>query len=256
MGRYIPRDSPLHRLDPRTKLGGTLLYAALVLVAHGWLGVALAACFTVLSLVLGRLRVGEVWHGNRGLLGLVLLTIILNVLFTPGTAWLHLGPVTVTRQGATQGVRAGLRLGLLILQSAVLTATTSPLALTAAAERLLAPLSRVGVPAHDLALMATIALRFIPTLSEEAQRIARAQAARGARVGAYGRAGLRAIVAMLVPLFLSVFRRAEDLAVAMESRGYQGEQGRSRWREMRMGGGDAVAGALLVALATVVLWVR
>ena len=256
MGRYLAGNSWLHRLDARTKLCGTLLYAVFVLVAHGWLGVGVAAAFTLASILSGRIGPGALWRGNRGLLVLVLITVGLNIVFTPGTPVAHLGLFTVTEQGLTLGTRAGLRIGLIVVQSAVLTATTTPLALTAAAERLMRPAARWGLPAHELALMSTIALRFMPTLSEEAERIAQAQAARGSNLNAAGRAGLRALVAMLVPLLLSVLRRADELAVAMESRGYQGEVGRSRWRLSRFGPADAVAGALLLALGAAVVWSR
>ena len=256
MGRYLAGNSWLHRLDARTKLAGTLVYAVLVLVGRGWLGVGVAAAFTLASVLSARIGPGSLWRGNRGLLALVLITVVLNILFTPGAAAFHLGPLTITHQGLTEGTRAGLRLGLIIVQSAVLTATTTPLALTAGTERLMRPAARWGLPAHELALMSTIALRFMPTLSEEAERIAQAQTARGANFGSRGRAGLRALVALLVPLLLSVLRRADELAVAMESRGYQGEAGRSRWRQSRFGVADAVAGVLLLALGVAVVWTR
>lgn len=256
MGRYLPGNSWLHRLDARTKLVGTLAYAVFVLVAGGWLGVGVAAAFTLAAVFAARIGPGSLWRGNRGLLILVVITVGLNILFTPGTPAVHLGPLVLTRQGLTEGTRAGLRLGLIIVQSAVLTATTTPLALTAAAERLLRPAKRWGLPVHELALMSTIALRFIPTLSEEGERIAQAQTARGANLGSRGRDGLRAVVAMLVPLLLSVLRRADELAVAMEARGYQGEAGRSRWRQSRFGPADALAGVVVLALGAVAVWTR
>ena len=256
MGQYLAGDSWLHRLDARTKLCGTMLFAILVLLTHGWAGVAVAAAFTLTCVAAARLGPATLWRTNRGLLQLVVLMLALNILFTPGTPVVRLGPLVLTHQGLTIGVRGGLRLGLLVVQSAILTATTAPLALTAAAERLLAPFARWGLPAHELALMATIALRFLPTLSEEAQRIRQAQASRGANLGARGRAGMRAIVATMVPLLLSVLRRADELALAMEARAYQGEEGRSRWRQTRFRGADALATAALGVLVVGVLWTR
>ena len=259
LGQYLPGDSPIHRLDARTKILVTLAYMAALLFARGPLALGACAAFTAGWLATARLPPAALWRGNRGIIVLVLLTVVLDVLLGPPTTaaaasqsgW-HVGPFLVTQTGVATGLAAGLRLGLLVAQSTLVTATTAPLDLVAGTETLLGPFRRVGVPAHDLALMTGLALRFIPTLAEEAQRIALAQAARGADLQSPGRARLRAIVAMLVPLLLSVLRRAEQLALAMEARGYRGAEGRSRWRQPRLGRLDAVAGAAGVALVLAV----
>ena len=254
LGQYVPGRSSVHRLDARTKILGTLAYLILLLVGRGPAAIAACAAFTALSLALARLPAAAVWRGLRPIVVLVVATAVLDVLLTPGTVVWRLGPLGVTRQGLADGLDAGARLGLLVVQSTVLTLTTDPLELSAAGERLLRPFRRLGVPAHELALMASIALRFIPTFAEEAERIAKAQAARGADFQAGGRARLRAALALLVPLLISVFRRADDLAVAMEARGYRGEQGRTRWRQSRAGSGDWIAATLVAALAVCVTW--
>jgi len=265
LGQYVAGNSVAHRLDARTKILMALAFMVLLLVGHGLWALGACCAFAVAWLLVSRVPLSALWRSNRGIVGLILLTIALDVLLGPtapagatSAGW-HLGPLLITARGAAEGLAAGLRLGLLVLQSALITLTTAPLDLVAGAERLLRPLRRIGVPAHELALMAGLALRFIPALAEEAQRIALAQAARGADLQAPGRARLRALISLLIPLLLSVFRRADQLALAMEARGYRGEEGRTRWRQPHFRQVDAVAAALVVALAACVLltsWAR
>lgn len=252
VGQYLPGDSLLHRLDARTKILVTVLYLVLLLAGRGWWAVAACALFTAAALGAARLPVSPLWRGLRPILLLVVLTAFFDVLLTPGRAVWRLGPLVVTHAGLQDGLGAGARLTLLVLQSSALTLTTDPLDLSAAAERLLRPFRRLGVPAHELALMSSIALRFIPTLADEAERIRMAQAARGADLDGPPRVRLRAALALLVPLLISVFRRADELALAMEARGYRGEEGRTRWRQSRMGPADAWAAAAAVLLLLVV----
>ncbi len=255
VGQYVPGESFLHRLDPRTKLLGIIAYLTVLLAARGLAPLAACGLFTLIGYIMARPPLGALWRGNRVLIWLLILTIASNVLLYPGTAVWHLGPVPITRQGLTVGLAAGVRLFLLVSESALVTLTTAPLDLCAGAERLLAPFRRIGVPAHELALMTGLALRFIPALSEEAERIARAQAARGADIqGTALRERFRAMIAMLVPLLLSVFRRAEQLALAMEARGYRGEQGRTRFRTSRLGRMDAWAASMVALLCILVTW--
>lgn len=254
VGQFVPGTSPVHRLDARTKILATLVYLVLLLAGRGWGAVGACAAFTVVSLAGAGLPAGPVWRGLRPILLLVLATAVLDVLLTPGLAAWRFGPLVVSGKGLHVGLTAGIRLTLLVLQSSALTITTDPLDLSAGAERLLRPFRRVGVPAHELALMSSIALRFIPTLADEAERIRLAQAARGADFDAPGRARLRASLALLVPLLISVFRRAEELALAMEARGYRGEEGRTRWRQSRAGRADFVAATVVAALSGWVAW--
>jgi len=256
MGQYLPGRSAVHRLDPRTKILVTLAFLVLVLAGRGWTAIAACATFTALGLAWARLPPGPLWRGFRPILALVLLTALTGVLLTPGVSLWRLGPLSVSREGLNQGLAAGARLALLVVQSTVLTITTAPLDLSAAAERLLRPFQRLGVPVQELALMSSIALRFLPTLADEADRLAKAQAARGADWAGTGRQRVRAVLALLVPLLISVLRRADELAMAMESRGYQGGQGRTHWRQSRAGRADLLAATIVAALAACVIWTR
>ncbi len=254
VGQFVQGNSAVHHLDARTKLAATLVYLLLLLGGRGPLTLPACASFTAVSLAFAGLPIMPVWRGLRPILLLVFITALLDVLLAPGVAQWHVGPLSVGRQGLREGLGAAARLTLLVLQSSVLTVTTDPLALSAGAERLLRPLRRIGVPAHELALMASIALRFIPTLADEAERIRMAQAARGGDIDARGRARLRALLALLVPLLVSAFRRADELALAMEARGYHGEEGRTQWRRSHAGRGDVVAAALVGVLCASVVW--
>ncbi|MBE3591317.1 MAG: energy-coupling factor transporter transmembrane protein EcfT [Firmicutes bacterium] len=250
LGQYVPGDTFLHRLDARTKLAGTaLVIAALFLTASPAVYAAVALLLLAGSAA-ARARAASLWRGLRPIVALVLITSVINAVSVPGEAWLHLGPLTLTRAGLAVAAVLGARLLLLVWATTLLTLTTSPLALTDALERLLAPLGRVRFPVHELALMMSIALRFIPTIFDEADRIMKAQASRGAdfESGSLWRRA-RALVPVLVPLFVAAFRRAEDLALAMEARGYAGGEGRTRYRETRMAARDWAVLALLAALA-------
>jgi energy-coupling factor transport system permease protein len=250
----------VHRLDARTKILASLAYMVVLLAGRGPWALGACAAFTAAWLVAARPPLGALWRGNRVLAYLVVATFALGVLLgpvpapgqRPGVEW-RIGPLLVSSLALSAALAAAVRLGLLVLQAALVTATTAPLDLVAGMERLLRPFRRIGVPAHELALMTGLALRFIPVLAEEAQRIAAAQAARGADLQSPGRARLRALVALVVPLLLSVFRRADQLALAMEARGYRGEEGRSRWRQSRFGRADLVAAGAALALAVSVV---
>ncbi len=255
IGQYFPGNSIVHRLEPRTKMLAALVYMVVLLMGKGWLGVGYCALFTALWFLAARLPLATVVRGLRPILWLIVATLVLNVFLTPGRAVWALGPLHATAQGLTVGVRAGIRLGLLVFQATATTLTTRPLELTDAMERLGTPFRRLGLPAHELALMSSIALRFIPVLSEEADRILKAQEARGGGLRRQG-FGLRQAASLLVPLLLAVFRRADELAIAMEARGYHGADGRTRYRTPRMGVRDALAGVVVLALAVVVIGTR
>jgi energy-coupling factor transport system permease protein len=257
IGQFVPGGSAVHRLGAATKLLVTLVYAVLLFVAPSWTGQAVLAAFALAALLLARLPAAAVWRGLRPVAGLLVFTFALNALATPGAPLWRLGPVVLTREGVEFGGRMAVRLLLLVLAGSLLTLTTNPIDLTDGVEALLRPFRRLGVPAHELAMMMTIALRFIPTLLEEAERISRAQAARGADFDSGSPARrLRSLAPILVPLFLSAFRRADELAVAMEARCYRGGVGRSRYRERRLGWRDGIAGAAALGLAVAVGWLR
>lgn len=253
IGRYVAGDSPIHRLDPRTKIVLTGAYVVILFVLNDWAAYAVMAAATAGAVALARLPVVYVLRGLRPVLLLLALTVVLNLFVVPGEPLARLGPLTATREGLELGSRLAVRLVLLVVTASVLTLTTPPIALTDGIEALLRPLGR-RVPAHELAMMMTIALRFIPTLAEEAERIMKAQMARGAdfaRGGPLQRA--RSLVPLLVPLFVGAFRRADDLALAMEARCYRGGEGRTRFRELRLGARDAAAALVTVAVMALAL---
>ncbi len=261
VGQYLALDSYVHRLDPRTKIAISLVYVVTLFLVKNFWGFLVMAGFTALAVVLGRVPARLVIRGLRPILFLLVFTIGLNLFLTPGDPLFRVGPATVTRQGLELGGLVAVRLLLLVATTSLLTLTTSPVALTDGLERYLKPFARLGVPAHELAMMMTIALRFIPTLLEETDKIMKAQMARGAEF-ATGNLLQRArsLVPVLVPLFVSSFRRADELAMAMEARGYRGGRGRTRMRQLRLGRGDWLAAAgtlgLILAVALTRGWLR
>lgn len=257
VGQYVPGNSVLHRLQATTKLLATLAYTVALFATGSWPAQALLAAFVVVLVPFSRLPVAAVWRGVRSILGLVALTFLLDAFATPGTPIWRMGPLVLSRAGLVFGGQMCLRLLLLVVVGALLTLTTNPIDLTDGIESLLRPLRRLGVPAHELAMMMTIALRFIPTLLEEAQRIVRAQTARGADFDSGSPAArLRALTPLLVPLLVSALRRAEELAVAMEARCYRGGEGRSRWHEHRLRPADGAAATVVVALIAATAWLQ
>lgn len=249
LGQYYPAESMIHRLDPRSKL---LIASALIVgifFVHRLEGLAGFAAIICLMAVLAQVPLGYLLRSLRPLLVVIILTFAVNALFTPGEAVASVWIITVTREGIQRGLFMTIRLVLLITASSLLTLTTSPMALTDGLERTLSPFRRVGVPAHEFAMMMTIALRFIPTLLEEADRTMKAQMARGAdfESGSLVRRA-KSFIPLLVPLFIGAFRRADDLAVAMEARCYRGGEGRTRFKVIRMGFRDYLASAAVVSL--------
>lgn len=242
IGRYLHGDSFLHRMDPRVKIVLLFFFLLLIFFVENAAGFAALACAVALLMVFSRVPLMMQLRSIRPILWIVLFTFAVHLFMTPGTEAFRIGFLTATWEGIVRGAYIGLRLILLILLSTLLTLTTSPLRLTDGLEALLSPLRRVGVPVHELAMMMTIALRFVPTLLEELDRIMKAQKARGVdfeRGNIMQR--LRAIVPVLVPLFLSAFRRADELALAMEARCYRGGEGRTQMKELRTGRLDYAA---------------
>jgi len=236
IGQYYPTDSPVHRLDPRLKLVSALaLIILLFIVRNPWGFVFTAAC---VSAVIKISRVPPLFllRGLRGIMFILIFTAALNIFFTPGATVLYqFHALTITLEGLALAGKMAVRLCLLIIGSSLLTLTTSPIELTDAIEYLMKPLKRVGVPAHEIAMMMTIALRFIPTLMEETQKIMKAQSARGADFDTGGiikRA--RGLIPLLAPLFISSFRRADELAMAMEARCYRGDINRTRMNALKL----------------------
>jgi hypothetical protein len=242
IGRYLPGDSFLHRMDARVKILLLVGFLLLIFFVENPAGFALLSAAVGVLMVTSRVPLMMQLRSIRPILWIVVFTFFVHLFMTPGEEAFRLGVLTATWEGLARGGYIGLRLVLLILLSTLLTLTTSPLRLTDGLEALMSPLRRVGVPVHELSMMMTIALRFVPTLLEEMDRIMKAQKARGMdfEQGNILRR-MRAIVPILVPLFLSAFRRADELALAMEARCYRGGEGRTRMKEMRAGRLDYAA---------------
>lgn len=254
-GQYVPIDSPVHRLEPRVKLGLTAAYTIMLFSVSGFVGLALAATMAGVAIVVSRVPLRLVARGLKAVSFLLVFTVVAHaVRWNPATVSLvRVGPLAIDGPGLVQGLFFGLRVLLLVVGTSLITLTTSPVALTDGLERLMKPLERVRFPAGDVAMMLTIALRFIPTTAEEAEKIIVAQSARGARFDARGPiTRARAYVPVLVPLFVSLFRRADDLAIAMESRCYRGGVGRTKFKQSHLVALDWAILAVGLVLMTVV----
>ena len=256
MGQYYPVDSKVHRLDPRVKLILTIVFIVAVFLAKSFAGYAILLLFIYGVARLANVPFKMLLRGLKPLRLILILTFLLNLFFTSGeTVWVEFWVIRITKEGFLQALFYALRLAFLVVGTSLLTLTTSPVALSDAIEILLSPLKKIHFPAHELAMMMTIALRFIPTLLEETDKIMKAQMARGADFESgnlLSRA--KAMVPLLVPLFVSAFRRAGDLAMAMESRCYHGGEGRTRLRVLKLTRNDWIAcGAMAVLLALIIL---
>lgn len=249
LGQYFPGNSVIHRMDPRMKLILTILYIVGVFMVGNLPGYLLALAFLYLVVRLSGIRFSYLLRGVKPLRFIILFTFVLNLFFVQGeTPLISLGFFTLTLEAVENAVYFALRLVFLVMGTSVLTLTTSPVRLTDGLERLMRPLQRFHFPAHELAMMMTIALRFIPTLLEETDKIKKAQMARGADFESGNLlARAKAMIPLLVPLFVSAFKRANDLAMAMEARCYRGGDQRTRLRELKYTKLDLYA-ALAMAL--------
>ena len=242
IGQYVPGNSMLHALDARSKILGILMYMISLFLLKDLISYTGIALFTVLLILISQVPIGYVLKGLRPLAIIIIFTFILHIFFTPGEVITKLGPFSITREGFYQGILMSARLLLLILGTSLLTLTTSPINLTDGIEGLLKPATRFGFPAHELAMMMSIALRFIPTFAEETDKILKAQKARGADLDSGSMIKrVKNMVSILVPLFVSAFRRADELAVAMEARCYRGGENRTSMREHKFMLGDYLA---------------
>ena len=249
LGQYFPGDTVVHRLDPRTKLLLVIVYIVGLFNSAGWASYAFVIIVTALSMAISKIKPKSALKGLKPLVIIIILTAVLNIFYTDGTpiveGWI------ITWDGIERAVMMSLRIILLIVGTFMLTYTTSPIALTDGLEIMMGPLKKIKIPVHEMSMMMSMALRFIPTLIEETDKIMSAQKARGADFDSgnlFQRA--KALLPILVPLFVSAFRRADELAVAMESRCYHGGKGRTRMKQMRMQGIDAwalVLGAVFLA---------
>lgn len=248
LGQYIPVKSAVHNLDPRIKILATFVYITAVFVANSQLAYILAGLFTLFVIFLSKVKLLTVLKSIKPLMFIILFTAVINIFMTSGDDIIYkLGFLKITLTGVKNAVFMSLRLIFLVMGTSLLTFTTSPIMLCDGIESLMKPFSKLGVPSHELAMMMTIALRFIPTLIEETDKIIKAQKARGADFESGNiikRA--KALVPVLVPLFISSFRRADELATAMECRCYRGGEGRTRLKELKMQKCDFLASVVML----------
>lgn len=249
IGQYLPGDSFIHKLDPRVKILLSFAYIFILFIVNNYTGYVFIAAFTLITILVSKIPFKYIFKGLKPILWIIVFTAILNAILTPGNTLYKIGPLNITDKGIYLAVFMVLRLVFLIVGTSVLTLTTSPIALTDGIERLLNPFKKIGIPAHELAMMMTIALRFIPTLLDETDKIMKAQMARGADFET-GNIIKRAqsLIPILVPLFISSFRRADDLALAMEARCYRGGEGRTRLRQLKIEKRDYIAVAATIIL--------
>ena len=258
LGQFLPGDSAIHRLDPRTKILLMIAYIVLVFVVKSLPVFLLPAMLLVLMFLFAKVPASYLVSSVKPLRLLLVFMFLINLFFTPGeTVLWQWRFIVITKEALRQAFYFTIRLVLLVSGTSMLTLTTSPISLTDGLERLLTPLKALRFPAHELAMMMTIALRFIPTLVEETERIQKAQMARGADFES-GNLIQRAksMIPILVPLFVSAFRRADELAMAMESRCYHGGEGRTRMRVLKLGLRDAVAAIVMAVFLAAALLVE
>ena len=256
LGQYYPADSVLHRLDPRVKLCGTLVYVISLFLFQSFTGYIVATVFLLSMIVLSHVPVGFMLRGLKAIFVLLIFTAVLNAFLTPGRELVSFWKITITIEGVRLAAFMVLRLVYLIIGSSLMTLTTTPSNLTDGLEKALGWMKIFRVPVHEIAMMMSIALTFIPVLLEETDRIMKAQQARGAdfESGNIVRR-VRALVPILVPLFVSAFRRANDLALAMESRCYRGGEGRTKMRPLKYVARDYAAYAVLVLYLVIIVLV-
>lgn len=251
IGQYFPGNSLLHRLDPRTKIILLLVIIIAIFMANSMASYTMICLFSLFLIFLSDVPAKMVLKSIKPLWWIILFTAIIHIFSTPGEVIAKVWILSITREGIGQATFMSLRLILLIVLSSLLTFTTSPITLTDALERLMSPFKRFGLPAHELAMMMTIALRFIPTLLEETERIMKAQEARGADFGSGGiMKRIKNMIPLLVPLFISAFRRADELAVAMEARCYRGGENRTRMKVLCVTKLDYVAYVVMGIVVT------
>ncbi|RYG72810.1 energy-coupling factor transporter transmembrane protein EcfT [Lentibacillus lipolyticus] len=250
IGQYVPGESLVHRLDPRTKITVIFFFVFIVFLANSVVSYSVLTLFALASTFTTRIPIYYILKGLTPVWFLIVFTFILHLIVTnEGNVLINIIGFKIYSGGVIQGFAISMRFFLLILVTSLLTLTTTPIEITDAIEDMLHPLKKVRFPVHELALMMSISLRFIPTLMQETDKISKAQASRGVdfRTGPL-KERIKAVVPLLVPLFVSAFKRAEELAMAMEARGYQGGEGRSKLRELKLEKRDFIIFALFIAV--------
>lgn len=258
IGQYLPGQSVIHRMDPRAKLIFVFLFVLIIFLANNMYTYGLVGLFTIGAVVISQIPLSYIYRGLKPVLWIILFTMILHV-FTSKTGELlfEFGWIKIYSEGVIQGILISLRLLFLIMMTSLLTLTTTPIEITDGMEAVLSPFKRFGLPVHELSLMMSISLRFIPTLMQETEKIIKAQTARGIEFSSGPiKERFGAIIPLLVPLFVGAFKRAEELALAMEARGYRGGIGRTKLRELKWHAVDTVGLILLVLLAVALILFR
>jgi energy-coupling factor transport system permease protein len=257
IGQYYPAESILHRLDPRVKLLGTFLFIVTLFLFRSFIGYVVVLAFFAAIISLSKVPLRFILRGMKAVLVLFIFTVFFNLFFLPGNEIFRWGIIKITDYGLYKAVFMGIRLTFLILGSSLMTFTTTPNQLTDGLEKVMRPLNRIKVPVHEIAMMMSIALRFIPILMEETDKIMKAQMARGADFESGGllkRA--KSLIPLLVPLFVSAFRRANDLAMAMEARCYRGGTGRTKMKPLSYKGRDYAAYVVLLLYLGLIIGTR
>ena len=257
LGQYYQTESVIHKLDPRVKLVATICFIISLFVVKSWIGYVLAAAFLVTMIKLSRVPFKFMVKGMKAIVFILIITAIFNLFLTPGETLVTVWRFTITKEGLQTAVMMAIRLSFLIIGSSVMTLTTTPNSLTDGLEKLMKPLKYLKVPVHEIAMMMSIALRFIPILLEETDKIMKAQIARGADFESGNLIKkAKAMVPLLVPLFISAFRRANDLAMAMEARCYRGGEGRTKMKPLVYKQRDYVAYGVLIAYFAACVLIR
>lgn len=257
-GRYMPGNTIVHRLDPRSKLTFVFAFIVIVFLANNTITYAMLLATTFLIMVTARIKLSFLIKGLKPVFILLIFTFLLHIFFTrEGDLLFEWGFLKVYEEGLRQGIYISVRFMVLVFITSIMTLTTSPIEITDGVEILLNPLKKIKMPVHELALMMSISLRFIPTLMDETDKIVKAQMARGSDLSSGPISSrIKAVVPLLVPLFVSAFKRAEDLATAMEVRGYRGGEGRTRYRQLHWALKDTLALLSLVVLAGLLYYYR
>ena len=257
LGQYYPSDSILHRLDPRVKFIGTLVFIVSLFLVQGPVGYLFITAALLTIILFSRVPLRYVFGGLKAIVIILVITMAFNLFLTPGKVLCHFWIFTITEEGVHIAVRMGIRLMYLVIGSSIMTLTTTPNQLTDAMENLFGPLKYIRIPVHEIAMMMSIALRFIPILMEETDKIKKAQMARGADFESGNFiTRIRSMVPLLVPLFVSAFRRANDLAMAMEARCYHGGESRTQMKPLRFVRRDALAFLIMFSYLAAAILLR
>lgn len=258
LGRYIPGNSIIHQLDPRSKIISVVLFMIIVFFANHWIGYGLLILFVLSMTKLAGLSIRFLFNGLKLIFILLIFTFLMHLFLTKGgTVLIDGGFFTIESEGVIRGVYITIRLVLLVIITTLMTLTTSPIELTDAIEKLCKPLKAIKVPVHEIAMMMSISLRFIPTLMDETEKIIKAQSARGSTFMTGNlKKRINALIPIFIPLFMSAFKRAEEMAIAMEVRGYQGEAGRSHYRILSWQMRDTLALIVMLLFGALLILVR